>query len=467
VIRRLCCDFRAFLLFLVLLAGAALVGCTPVREPPQFRPPPELEPGNLPPMKMFGPTVMLPVERSNRDIARDFLDLSFRLESGAELPVFTRFDPPITISLHGSPTPVFSRELDRLVGRLRREAGLPITRVADQTTATITIEAIGRRDLQRSVPAAACFVLPARITWREFHSNMRRRDLNWSDLRHRIAATVFIPADVSPQEIRDCMHEEVAQALGPLNDLYRLDDSIFNDDNLHSILTGFDMLVLRVTYDPALQAGMTRAEVEAALPAILARINPRGESYPSRNLPETPRNWIAAMEYALAPQGTGRKAAAARALEIAKASGWQDARLGLSYFTMGRLDTIRDGASALSEFRAAEDIYAPRNATQIHAAHVGMQLAAFALVSGRYQEAIEIVDRYVPAARRGENAALLSDLLAVKAAALDALGRREEARLARLDSIGWGRYGSRSLDELQQRQAEIAALGPVVYGAGG
>jgi len=34
----------------------------------------------------------------------------------------------------------------------------------------------------------------------------------------------------SPQEVRDCLHEELAQALGPLNDLYRLPDSVFNDD---------------------------------------------------------------------------------------------------------------------------------------------------------------------------------------------------------------------------------------------
>jgi hypothetical protein len=81
---------------------------------------------------------------------------------------------------------------------------------------------------------------------------------------------VFMPADVAPQEVRDCLHEEVAQAIGPLNDLYRLPDSVFNDDNFHTVLTGFDMLILRATYAPELRSGMTRAEVAAALPGILA-----------------------------------------------------------------------------------------------------------------------------------------------------------------------------------------------------
>ena len=54
--------------------------------------------------------------------------------------------------------------------------------------------------------------------------------------------------------MRDCLHEELAQALGPLNDLYRLPNTVFNDDNFHSVLTGFDMTILRATYAPGLPA---------------------------------------------------------------------------------------------------------------------------------------------------------------------------------------------------------------------
>ena len=57
-------------------------------------------------------------------------------------------------------------------------------------------------------------------------------------MRERQRVAVFLPADAAPQELRDCLHEEIAQALGPLNDLYRLPDSIFNDDNVHTVLTG-------------------------------------------------------------------------------------------------------------------------------------------------------------------------------------------------------------------------------------
>lgn len=104
--------------------------------------------------------------------------------------------------------------------------------------------------------------------------------------------SLFIPSDASPKEIRDCLHEEFAQGLGPLNDLYRLPNSVFNDANIHTILTDFDMMVLRATYAPELRSGMTRVEVAARLPAILRLINPAGEGVAYRALPPTSRAWI-------------------------------------------------------------------------------------------------------------------------------------------------------------------------------
>jgi hypothetical protein len=65
-----------------------------------------------------------------------------------------------------------------------------------------------------------------------------------------------------------------------------------NDDNIHTILTDFDVIVLRATYAPELRSGMTRAEVAEPLPAILRRINPAGEGVAYRALPPTSRAWI-------------------------------------------------------------------------------------------------------------------------------------------------------------------------------
>lgn len=442
-----------------LLAGCAL---------PQAPDAPLPEPSGgtaraLPAMRTFGAPRPQAPQRSNTEIARDFLDLSFKLESGVTLPVMSRFETPVTVALTGRITPIFELELDRLVARLRSEAGLDIRRAPNGSPdASITIEAITRAQLQRVVPSAACFVLPQRIIWDEFRRNTRRRDLNWADLRVRQAASIFIPHDVSAQEIRDCLHEETAQALGPVNDLYRLEDSVFNDDNMHSVLTGFDMVILRTTYDGALHSGMDRASVANALPAILARTNPGGGRFATRPYQPSPRAWVDEIETALSPgrRGGARRQSALRALDIAQSEGWGDVRAGLSYLTVGRLAAAGRSELALDAFIAAADIYDARSATAIHAANTGIQLAAFAISAGEMDLALRLADKHIPAARQAEDAALLADLLLVRATALDTLGRSEEAALARQESLGWGRYGFRSDAALRRRAQEIAALVP-------
>ncbi|MCA8884087.1 MAG: DUF2927 domain-containing protein [Rhodobacteraceae bacterium] len=429
---------------------------------PDLLPLPEVATRGLPPALSFGPPQPQPPHRSNTEIARDFLDLTLRLENGADLPVFTRFAEPVTIALSGPAPATFSNELDRLVTRIRTEAGIDLRRVADPASAAITIQPITQEALQREVPSAACFVLPRRISWAEFSGPRRIAGLNWTDLTERRAATIFVPADVAPQEIRDCLHEETAQALGPVNDLFRLEDSIFNDDNMHSVLTGFDMLVLRTAYDPALHNGMTRDEVAAALPEILTRINPDGRRYPTRPYAPSPRSWLRAMDTALTQDRsmTSRRQAAERALSIAQSEGWTDTRLGLSWLTVGRLSTGGDGAAALEAFLRAGQIYDQRPATAIHSANVGIQISAFALAAGQMNTVLLLTEKHIPAARRAENAALLSDLLLVRAAALDALGRRGEAATARTEGYGWARYGLRSDSAVLRRAAEIEALVP-------
>jgi hypothetical protein len=232
----------------------------------------------LPPMKTFGSVRTSPPVRSNADIARDFLDLSFALESGRELPVLSRFEGPITVRVTGAAPPSLNADLRRLLTRLRREAGITITKTepADQTAA-ITIAVLPQAEMRRLVPQAACFVVPRITSWDEFKRKRRSAAADWTTLTTREQLTIFLPGDVSPQEIRDCLHEEMAQAIGPLNDLYRLPDSVFNDDNFHTVLTSFDMLVLRTYYAPTLTSGMTREAVAAQLPGLLAQLNPAGE----------------------------------------------------------------------------------------------------------------------------------------------------------------------------------------------
>ncbi|MCV2873113.1 DUF2927 domain-containing protein [Defluviimonas sp. WL0050] len=415
----------------------------------------------LPPMRRFGNTVVAPPARPNAEMMQDFLDLAFQLESGRSLPVLTRFEGAINVRMTGPVPPSAQADLTRVLGRLRAEAGIPI-RQAQGEAAAITIEFLPRRTMQRLVPRAACFVAPRVRSWAEYR-RAGRNALDWTTLEARRQSAIFIPNDTAPQEIRDCLHEELAQALGPLNDLYRLPDSVFNDDNVHTILTGFDMLMLRVYYAPELANGMRRGEVAARLPRIFARLNPRGEGRSGRIADPAPPAFGRAIETALGP-GTspGRRRSAIReALAIAQSRSWTDARAGFVWLALGRLSLGHDAEEARDAFLQASAIYHNAPGLALQAAHADMQLAAFALSNGQPDIAIGLVDRSTRVVAAAENAALLANLLMVKAEALDLLGRHTEARIVRLDSLGWARYGFASDAEVEERLLNVASLSPV------
>jgi hypothetical protein len=422
--------------------------------------PPTLVVDALPGMKSFATAEMPATRRGNAELARDFLELSFSMESGRALPVFTRFEGPITVALTGAAPGTAQVDLARLLARMRAEARLDVRQV--NGPASITIEFVPRDEMRRLVPAAACFVVPRLSSFAEYRATRHKAQVDWTTLTVRERVAIFVPSDTSPQEVRDCLHEEMAQAMGPLNDLYRLSDSVFNDDNFHTVLTGFDMLMLRATYAPELRSGMTREEVARVLPGVLARINPRGEPGGAAAAMPTPRAWVDAIEQSLGPSSSlnRRRASALKALRIARAEGWRDSRLGFSYFALARLSLADEIEVAVTGFAEAARIYRSLPEGEIHAAHIDMQMAAFALSSGQAAEALELCDRAIPVVRRSENAALLATLLMIRSEALGLEGRSSDARAARLDSLGWARYGFGPDAEVRARMSEIAVLTP-------
>ena len=423
-------------------------------------------PDIMPSMASFGAPTPTPPSRSNIAFAEDILDLSFAMETGRQLETISRFEGPISVTIAPGAPENLSIDLGRLLGRMRREARIDISQVpfSSEQNASVTIETLPRARMQRVVPQAACFVVPRISSWSEFRSQRGQRSLDWTTLQTRERVAVFIPNDVSPQEMRDCLHEEVSQAIGPLNDLYRLPDSVFNDDNFNAVLTGFDMLVLRVYNSDSLRSGMTRGEVAAALPNLLARFNPNGAGRGGGPSSDTPRAWIDAIETALGGTANGarRIAAAQRAVSIATEAGWNDNRTAFGYFVLGRLSLARDAEASFTAFQSASRIYSQLDPQSVQLAHVRMQLAAFALSNGDAEAALQLTGRATPVARRAENAALLSTLLMMRAEALALSGRASEARSVRLDSLAWGRYGFGREAAVEERLTEIASLAPAI-----
>lgn len=447
---------RRFLLPLIMMLNA----CVPITQsgtPSRA----VIADSTLPPMKTFGRARIIRPALANADLVRDFLDLSFQMESGRQLPVLTRFEGPITLRVTGTPTATLTADLDALLSRLRAEAGIAIT-TTTSTRANITVQAVPRAEIRRVLPQAACFVAPNVTSLSEYRANRRKARTNWTLLQTRDQLAVFVPNDVSPQEARDCLHEELAQALGPLNDLYRLPNSVFNDDNVHAVLTNFDMLILRATYAPELRSGMTRDAVARRLPALFARLNPGGQTGPTPRPDPTPQAWRKAIQTALGPGASraARRTAAGTAVLIATQRGWRDNRRAFAHYAMGRVLQGVDPVTARRHYSLADRFYARTASTRLHRAYVAAQLAAYEVVDGNGGSAFQVVTPHLDAARAAQNAALLTTLQLLQAEALSLQGRTAQASAVRLDSLGWARYGFGSDWAVRAKQREISDLNP-------
>ncbi|WP_376872730.1 DUF2927 domain-containing protein [Albirhodobacter sp. R86504] len=449
----------------VFLGALSLAACTtmPLEEPTARASTSTID---LPATQTLAmPFAAVPSSRlgTNSELARDFTELSFNLESGRTLPWFSRFEGPIKISMKGAAPAGAAQEMQSLVSRLRNEAGIDITAVnganADPNNA-IFIEFVPKRAMNAAVPNAACFVVPNVVSWEDYKDNRRGDKVDWAGIRQRTHATVFIPAEAAPQELRDCLHEETAQGLGPLNDLFRLPDTVFNDDNFHTVLTRFDMMILKATYAPELRSGMSQPEVFHALASALPRLNPAGGAVGrAADVGATPKGFVAALQRAIGAGSLGsRKAGAREAIAIAASQGWNDTRMAFAWFALGRLSVNDEPAIAVQAFTRASAIYRQIPGAGIQAAHVDMQLAAFALSTGQAQDSIALVNHALDAALKGQNAALMATLYLIRAEAYAQLGQELQAQQARLDSENWARYGFGSDAAMRQRAAEVASL---------
>lgn len=440
---------RSLLACLMMLALAACAGM----------------PSGGPPLESirFAP-VTLPkgVARSNRELAQDFLDLTFQLENGEQLQHLLRYEEPVRVYMGSTSLAPYQPDLAALLNRLRVEAGVDISQTDDASAAQIHIEAVPSAQIAKVFPTAACFIVPGERDWHGFRSGPGEIHPRWSAQTTLGAAAIFLPPDSTPQDIRDCLNEELTQALGPAMDLYRLPDSIWNDDNFHGMATRFDMTILRTLYQPELHSGMTKAEVAARLPKLLARTNPQGRSLPARRRAPESRPWAEAIEAAQAQETTHdeRLAAADLATQIAAGMRPVDHRLGVSLLALGRLSLRQDPSYAATNFMEAYELFRTRlGPHDLRTAQAGVHLAALLLGTAQYRDAIAIADLHVPDGIAYQNAILVASLLSIKAEALSQLGRAKQAQAVRLDSLLWARYGFGDSDgSLGREQAELTAL---------
>ena len=113
--------------------------------------------------------------------------------------------------------------------------------------------------------------------------DLRGRPVCFAEVRFRddrsAELALSIVALEESEHLEECVYEEVLQALGPMNDSVRVDETIFNDGAAETVPTLYDWLALSVLYDPRLETGEAEASAAPVIEAIIGDLA-RGASPP-------------------------------------------------------------------------------------------------------------------------------------------------------------------------------------------
>lgn len=218
---------------------------------------------------------------NNEDLARLFVRLTHGLESGEFRKDLQRFEGPVNVGMVGDGANAYQGFLRNFIAEIRDKAAMDIS--VGPPPHDLLIRLVPGEKLLGEI-GIQCFVLFAQPTWEQFlaapedYTNLA---VTQSGPQKQIG--IMIPSTIEPFKIRECLLEEIPQALGPANDLYGLADTIFNDDDGHTWPTQLDYLMLKVLYDDRLESGLSQAQTFKVARAVLGDVNPEGQNAP--NLP--------------------------------------------------------------------------------------------------------------------------------------------------------------------------------------
>lgn len=231
-----------------------------------------------------------------RDLAENFIRIAFydefserggRLVPQAVENRLHRWAEPVRVNVEFGPSvPLAQRASDRAaiagyVGRLSRITGLPMRMTAWRPNHSVLILNAEERGLAAARIAALAPGTGAAAMRSVTEMPPETYCTVFSFTAGRSAvytrALTLIRGEL-PERLRlACIHEELAQSLGLVNDWPRARPSIFNDTEEFALLTKQDEMMLKMLYDPRLRPGMTLAEARPAVEAMAAELT-GGES---------------------------------------------------------------------------------------------------------------------------------------------------------------------------------------------
>ncbi|MEL7465159.1 MAG: DUF2927 domain-containing protein [Pseudomonadota bacterium] len=409
----------------------------------------------------------------------DFMELSFETEWGTSHRSLLKWPQKARIKLTGSELGAYRPDLDALLDIVRAGAPpLDLTLVlADEEAilippapyraterqiedqlrldavsrpfrpfgerADITIRTAPRAEMRAVADTALCFFAPVDLTWEGYKEADARGEVGWEDIEQLEAITIFIPEHAAPHVFRICFVEEIMQALGPGNDLYRLEDSGFNDDEVHVAPTAFDLLMLRVLYDPTMRPGMSRLEARRAARGVLSRLVGDDVARVARSRSDADEEFQLYHYFSdVRSDPAERRELLTLANEAAAKMDQRDHRVGEALRSEAYFASERDRSALAVAYarRAVEHFQRTLPAGSARLARTRADLGLFLLLNRDYAEAAEVLASAEPwLAAHGKEDDLATSLR-LRAIALAQLGDYDDAAEVARDALDWAAY---------------------------
>lgn len=231
------------------------------------------------------------------DLARNFLRIAFfdefverdgKLVAEPREGRLQRWSGPVRLSVEFGPTVGEDQRradlaaIDAYAARLARLTGLRISRSDWRPNHLILI--LNTDERRQAIDRIRAFAPGISAAALQSIRDMQRQTyctviaLSDDTSHEYVSAITVIRAELAYRMRLACIHEELAQSLGLVNDSPHARPSIFNDNEEFALLTPQDELMLRILYDPRLRPGMTLAEAEPIVRQIARELLPETRS---------------------------------------------------------------------------------------------------------------------------------------------------------------------------------------------
>lgn len=224
----------------------------------------------------------------NADLERNFMRIALNREYRRDGAVLVQAETPSPISrwtgpvryriAGGGATAEDHAEYAAFAQRLGELTGLALEEVEESPNLSILILSPEERTsfVEALEAGGAAERMPLIIDWANDvrYPCVGQVGYRNSETGRITGAMIVIKSELEGVFRRSCIHEELAQAMGLMNDDDQVRPSIFNDDQEFAYLTEHDEYLLRILYDPRLRPGMTADEVRPVLARIIAEIRP-------------------------------------------------------------------------------------------------------------------------------------------------------------------------------------------------